>query len=135
MVAPVNHTISYYIYSTPSGWDKLPHDMILGKHGMSESQSVCFLNATNGMQLMASLRDFESDRGTIETIHITITPMTSLRPDLTLAQLLKNIEARGTQIVEAFFNTKCQRLPDDPKHPRGRHWLIPLRGKHGRSKG
>jgi len=96
--------------------------------------TVGFLNSEKGMQLLATTKDFESDKGTIVGIHITILPMCTLRPDLTQSQLLQSIEAEGEEIIFEFFGTKCQRLPDDPKQPRGRHWLIPLRGKHGRSK-
>jgi len=126
MVALNRLKISNY-YDVPSGWNLLPHSF-LAIHGMDKDTSVTFLNGEKGMQLFASIKDFTSNKGTVKAIHLTITPVCSVRPDLTEAQLLEKIEAEGEEIIVAFFNTKPQKLLDDPNLKRGRHWIIPLRG-------
>jgi hypothetical protein len=88
--------------------------------GFDLEQTASFFNEAEGFQILATIVNHGQ-------IHVTHTPMCSLRPDLTEAEIIRRMEEQSGSINTLFFGTAGEKLPDDPRHPRGRHYLVELK--------
>lgn len=100
----------------PEGWSRIPHEM-LEPVGFDMTQTASFFNEAEGFQILASMVNFNQ-------IHVTLTPVCAFRKDLTEAQIVEKLEREAGNINTLFFGSAGIKLPNDPRHPRGRHYLV-----------
>jgi len=111
--------ISVFCKQEVEGWAKLPVFLQLITPGL-EDYSCSFLNAKEGIHLMASMKDL----GSLQQIHVSLAPIMHYRPDQTENGMVEEIVYKAGDIIEMFFgDLMFCRAPDDERKPSVKHFF------------
>lgn len=90
---------------------------------INEENHVGFISRTYGVNFIASLKDY----GALQCIHVSLTPIRSLRPNWSDKYHEEYMMANASDIVQTFMgNRKFARQPDDARRPSMRHYFSVL---------
>ena len=113
--------IATYCRQEAEGWDKFPAYLVPSPPG--EEDLYCGFMRKDGAHMMASVKDY----GRLQTIHVSIGPIYSLRPDLTPEELKDYLFSITPEVIETFFGERrFAKQPDDPRKPDVKHYFSVL---------
>lgn len=82
----------------------------------------CFMRE-DGVQFIASLDDL----GALQRLHISISPVTYYRPELTKDEFEEYLYEVAPEVVQTFFGERrFARAPDDERRPQVKHYFAIL---------
>lgn len=111
--------ISHYCHHLDAAWVPLPDELNFAAPG-NEDYTAAYLNQTEGLQMIASVKDL----GAYRVIHVSIGQINFCRPDLNEQELYEHSLSEAAVILELFFPGRgFARAPDDPRKPTLHHYF------------
>ena len=114
-----------YCVKDPPGWDAFP-EAILATMPDKVDLACCYARG-DGVQMVTSVKDL----GRLQVIHVSISPLLSLRPEFNEQDWDEYILGNAHEIIQTFFpGREFTRQPDDdrPKYRLTKHFYSVLEG-------
>lgn len=116
-------TIQTYCKQEAEGWIHLP-EVVEAAFPQSEwPHAYCFLRQKDGIQLIASVEDM----GRITAIHISVSSVRSMQPDMTDEESVYYLMDVIPEVVKTFFGERLfAKAPDQPHKLFNKHYFSML---------
>ena len=105
---PINE---YLVGPATKEWVRMNENFLFANPG-EEKYTAGFMRA-DGIQLCVSAREFDGE----EVLHVTLSPVYELRPDIRPEDLQEHLASKTFTILQEFFGVERSftRQPNDPR--------------------